>query len=174
MNMVRVGDIFEIPLSGNRKTYGQYVYKDKKQGPLIQVFDCIINSEIHFDKDFINKGHLFPPIITGLTAAIRVGLWCVVGKSSVINFNYPMFVSSLWDEKTGEVQKWFLWNGDKFIPNGPILPVEYKSFEYLIVWSPYDVVYRIETGEYPFPYGEMINNNKFTPIQKNYGNFSSK
>jgi len=163
----RVGDVFEIPLSDGRKAYGQYVFKDKeKMGPLIQVFDLIIEGEIQPEQvleRLRNAGPLFPPVITGVSAAVRTGLWRVIGRLPVQGFVYPKFVAAFYDEKTGKARRWFLYDGEKYIPLGPELPEEYKQFEYLVVWSPYDVVHRIETGEYPYPYGDLIRYNKFTP-----------
>jgi hypothetical protein len=46
----------------------------------------------------------------------------------VQGFVYPKFISPFWDDKTGKARKWF----------------------------PYNVVYRIETGEYPYLYGNLI------------------
>lgn len=161
--MVSVGDIFEIELKDTYKSYGQYVYKDKKQGPLIQIFDLIIKDGINDVYDLQHVKYLFPPVITGLYAAIKLGLWRTIGKIPVVNFIYPLFVTSFYDEKSGEAYRWFLWDGEKYLDVGKRLPNKYKKLEYLIVWSPYDVITRIETGEYPYPYGDLIRKNKFIP-----------
>jgi hypothetical protein len=77
--MTKIGNIFEIPLKGERKSYGQFVYKDMKQGPLIQVYDLIMKKEISLNiDDLYDVKPLFPPVITGLGAAIRSGLWRVL------------------------------------------------------------------------------------------------
>ncbi len=163
--MIKIGDIFKMPLKNDRIAFGQYVFKDKKQGPLIQVFDFITSdTSLSIDNTMLAK-HLFPPVITGLFAAIRSGLWQVVDNFAVENFVYPKFISAYYDERTGKVIKWFLWDGSNYIPIGPRLNEEQKQLEYLVVWSPYDITYRIETGKYPYPYGELIRNNKFTPRQ---------
>ncbi len=165
--MVKVGDIFEIRLEDERKAYGQFVFKDKKQGPLVQIFNLIANEGDNFTPDEIKKsGDRFPPVITGLQAAIRAGLWRVIGKLPIVEFSYPRFVSAYYDEKTGEAYRWFVWDGEKTIQIGKELPIEYKGLEYRVVWSPYDVTYRIESGEYPYPYGDLIKYNRFTPRDK--------
>jgi len=162
--MVRIGDVFEIPLSDGRRAYGQYVFKDK-MGPLIQIFDLI--SENRIDIDSIKRAQpLFPPVITGLRAAIRTRMWTIIGRFAVEGFKYPGFIGALYDEKTGEARMWYFWNGEKDIQIGEKLPEEYKSLEYLVVWSPYDVIGRIETGIYPFPYGDLIKHNSFVPQTK--------
>ncbi len=162
--LVNVGDLFEITLSDKRKAIGHYVHWDEKYGPFIQVYDYIRNKEDLNIEEVINTGYLFPPIITGLKAAVRSGLWSVVGKKPITEFRYPKFLRSHWNDKTGVVRNWFLFDGVNTFSLGPVLPEEYKKLEYLVVWSPYDVIYRIETGKIPFPFGEMIRNNKFTPL----------
>jgi hypothetical protein len=159
--MVKIGDIFEIPISNNQKGYAQYIIKDK-MGPIIQVFACIALTRPKVDH-VLNSGPLFPPIITGLSAAVKSGLWTKIENVQLKNIKYPGFVSTLYDQKTGEANIWFYWDGNKSIRLGTELQDEFKNKEYLMVWDPHDVVHRIETGEYPFPYKELILFNKFTP-----------
>jgi hypothetical protein len=165
---MRIGDLFDIPLSGGRVAIGHFVYWDKNNGPFIQVFDYFVPKEKLNIEDAVQNEYLFPPIITGLNAAIRVGLWHKIGKKPVLDFKYPGFISCYWDEKTGEVYKWFLINGIEEKSLGLLLSEEFKSLEFLAVWSPYQIIERIETGIIPFPFGEMIKYNKFTPV--NQGN----
>lgn len=161
-----MGDLFEIPLSKNRKAFGHYAFADKKQGPLIQEYDLIIPELIFLDLGEILKTSLrFPPIITGVSAAVRNGMWKIFAYSPIKDFEYPPFVRTLWDGMTGKAGMWFLWDGVREKKLGWKLPNKYKHLEYLMGWSPFDVVRRIETGEYPFPYKELIMNNRFTPKQ---------
>lgn len=162
--MVKVGDLFKITLSNGRCAIGHYVFRDKNNGPFIQVFNYIADKEDLNLEKAIQSEYMFPPVITGLGAAIKAGLWQIVGKKKVDNFVYPKFISTFWNDKTGEITNWFLYDGSSYERLGSILPVEYKNLEYLVVWSPYDIIDRIETGEVPFPYGDMIKNNRFTPI----------
>jgi hypothetical protein len=164
--MVKVGDLFEITLSNERCAIGHFVYRDKNNGPFIQVFNYIADKKDFNLEKAIQAKYIFPPVITGLGAAIRTGLWQIVGKKPVNDFVYPKFISTFWNDKTGEVTNWFLYDGSSYEKLGPILPVEYKNLEYLVVWSPYDINYRIETGEIPFPYGDLIKNNRFTPLTR--------
>jgi len=163
MIMTKIGDVFEIPLSDGRKAYGQLVFRDKKNGPLIIIFNKITKESILDVKELINIKPLFPPVITGLNAAIRTGMWRIIGKFPINDFVYPKFVNSDWNQKSGKAIMWYVWDGEKDTKIGPFLPDELKNLEFLVVWSPYDVVYRIETGEYPSPYGDLIKFNKFSP-----------
>lgn len=161
---MKLGDIVEIPLSNGRKAYGQYVFWDKNMGPLLQIFDLIVVSNHTIDLEEIeNAKPLFPPVITGLFAAVKSGLWKVVGNLPIRGFEYPGFISTFYDDKTGKARTWFLWNGSESIRLGDRLPEKYKNMEYLVIWSPFDVADRIETGEYPYPYGDLIRFNKFKP-----------
>lgn len=158
---VKIGDIFEIPISDNRKAFGQYVYFDQQQGPLIQIFDYILKDDEKVDLNkIVESKKLFPPIITGLFAAIRAKLWKVVGNKDIENFVYPGFVSTLRKPKTNEATIWFYWNGSESIRLGRELSKEYKEKEYLAIHSPYDIPERIETGKNP--YEEIIMTNKFS------------
>ncbi len=40
--MPKVGDIFEVSLQKKSKVYGQYVFLDKEQGPLVQIFSILL------------------------------------------------------------------------------------------------------------------------------------
>jgi hypothetical protein len=161
---VKVGDIFEIPLSGGKKAFGHYVFEDLKKGPLIQVYDLIVNESEEVDVDaLMRKPALFPPVITGLFAAIRTGMWKVIVNTPVKKFKYPGFVNTFWDEKTGKARIWFLWDGKKETKLGWELPDKYKKLEFLVGWSPHSVVERIETGIMPYPYKDLIENNEYDP-----------
>jgi hypothetical protein len=159
---LRVGDILGIPLSDGRTAFGQYMHWDKKMGPLVQIFDLVTVHEIQ-PEQLENAEPLFPPIFTGLFAAVRTGFWKVIGHRNIVDFIYPEFVSTFYDEKTGKARLWFLWDGEHSTRIGYKLPPEYKQLEYLVVWDPHDIVARIETGEYPYPYGDLIQNNSFQP-----------
>lgn len=166
---VRVGDVFEIPLSNERKTFGQYVFKDIKTGPLILVFDLIAEAaalpEVSLER-LRSAVPLFPPIFADVYGAVRRGLWPVVGRMTIEGFVYEPFISTFHDPRTGRAAIWFLWDGEKSIRIGWDLPEECKKLEYLVIWSPHDVVERIETGRIPYPYGDLVQHNKYTPTMQ--------
>jgi hypothetical protein len=148
----KVGDVFEIPLSDGRKAYGQYMFQDKKVGPLIQVFDLITEGDAQSNQvlsQLKDAGFLFPPVVTGLFAAIRTSLWKIIGHMPVTKFAYPKFVSTMHE---GYQQRglWFLWDGKTWVELGHELAEEYKESEFLVVWDPHDIAHRIETGENPY------------------------
>ena len=148
---VKIGDVIEIPLPDGRKAYGQYVFRDEKAGPLIQVFDLIVKDKASLAQIRYAKP-LFPPIVTGLDAAIRAGLWRIVGNMAVENFVYPKFIDPLYDSKADKVRTWYLWDGKKYHNLGRQLPNEYKHLEQLVGWDPNNIAKRIITGENPYDY----------------------
>ena len=131
-------------------------------GPIIQVFDLVSEGHVPIE-EILRSKLLFPHVITGLFAAIRDQMWKVIGHSPVRDFIQPEFVSAVYDERTGEAKRWSLWDGEKFKEIGSELTPEYARLEYLVVWSPTNIVRRIETGEMPFPYADLIKHNKYTP-----------
>jgi hypothetical protein len=164
--MVRVGDVIEIPLSTGYKAFAHFVHRGK-MGLMIRVYDFFTKEDIDIQV-LRDVPQLFPPVITGLTAALRIGLWKKIGKIPVCEFVHPKFVSTLFGLKEGKTvaTTWYLYDGEKDYRIGPVLPDEFKQLEFLVVWSPYDVVSRIETGEIPFPYRELIECNEYTPRAK--------
>ena len=164
MTKPKLGDIFKIPLSDGKMAYGRYLFYSK-MGPIIEVFDFISHGDASMDDLSLGK-LLFPPVITGLFAALRDHMWNVIGNRRVIDFVQPKFVSASYDRTTGAVRKWSLWDGESFTSIGDYLPSEYKELEFLVVWNPINVVRRIETGEMPFPYADLIKYNKYTPRPK--------
>jgi len=147
---LRVGSVFSIPLSDGRVAYGWYVHADNRKGPMIQVFDLILESDEEIDPlELANAGFMFPPMVTGLKAAIRTGLWKIVGYIPVEGFVPPLFIACYWDQKTGVAYRWFLWDGDKHVNLGGKLPDKYRKLELDIVWDPHAVAERILNGYHP-------------------------
>ncbi len=158
-----VGDIVRIPLTHGRWGYCQFVHADPKFGPLIQVFDLITDAPISAPEEVASAQPLFPPVITGLFAAVSRGGWTVIGQLPVKDFKYHGFVSTFYDQNSGRAAIWFLWDGSDSIRLGDRIPPQHRGKEYLVVWDPSDVAARIETGEYPFPYGDLLKYGYFVP-----------
>lgn len=144
---VKVGDIIEIPLSDGRKAYGQYVFKDEKQGPLLQVFNLITKDRPELEV-ILNSELLFPPVFTGLMAAVHRGLWTVIGYKEVENFIYPNFIAHAHDKSVTNAP-YYLWDGKEYKLLGKELPEEFNKLEQLVVWNPPMVTERIESGKIP-------------------------
>jgi hypothetical protein len=148
---VRVGDVFEIPLSNGERAFGHYMRSDR-MGPLIQVYDIIMagdESGTEILERLRSAERLFPPIYTGLGAAVRTGLWRVIGRLPTAGFERPAFVS-VHHEGFRPIGPWYYRCGEEMTRLGERLLDEYKQLEFLAVWSPHDVAHRIETGENPY------------------------
>ena len=164
MKRPKLGDIFIIPVDHGKYAYGQFIFISK-MGPIVQIFKKISIGEINLD-ELLLSDLLFQPVIVGLYAAIKEGLWNIVGNRSVITNEHPKFLTTNWSEKTGKAGMWAIWDGEKYYDIGHELPDQYKNYEYLIIWPPQMITERIRTGKTPFPYGDLIQNNEFTPIKK--------
>lgn len=150
---VQIGDVFEIPLSDGRKAFGQYVYRDEQKGPIVRIFDVVVENDMELDICSLeNAGLLFPPVITGVFAAVRTGLWQKVGNLPSDDFQYQNFISRVYDPNGTLRGPWFLWNGEHSRELGYDLPPEYRNLEFLIVWNPINLTRRIETGENYYTY----------------------
>ena len=67
---IRVGDIIEIPLPGNKKAFAHYLHKDS-WGNIIGVFDYIVPSEKNISVESLQgKQFLFPPIIARINSGM--------------------------------------------------------------------------------------------------------
>jgi hypothetical protein len=158
---IKIGDILEIPLLDNKKTFAHYIYKSKIYIDLIQVHNYIVDSEIEFNpEDFSHSKPLFPPLFTSLKRAIKICRWKIVGNIPVENSIKASFVSTLYS-KSGNAGNWFLYNftanDEGSINIGKVLPEKYKHLEYLAIYSPENIVKRISTGVKPFE--KLINTN---------------
>jgi len=171
---LQTGDIILIPLSNSQAALGQLVMLDLRPdaplNPLLRVVKGVYDLK-DFDLDKIDlTDELFPPIITGVGGAVKTGYWYNVGNKPVDEFIFPKFVSTNYNQDTGEARGWWLNDGTGSYQIGKVLPDEYKKLEYRVVLSPADVAERIITGEVSWPYGDLIRYNKFTPKKDSNSN----
>jgi hypothetical protein len=134
------------------------------------VYDVILNNNEDLDLSALKDvKDMFQPIFVGISAAVRSGLWKVVGFLAVENFIYQGFLWPTWDGNPPVVYHWSFWDGKKQIDLGAKLPDEYKKYEYIGGFAAPDVAKRIETGEESFVKkliaGEIKGNNSI-PTQK--------
>ena len=143
----KVGDIIEIPLGKGKYGYCQYMFYDKENGPLIQVYNLIDDGNSTIET-ILKCKPLFPPMMTGIGAAVQKLNWEIIGQCEVENFNYPTFRSTIGDFLDVNAV-WFLYDGSSEKRVSP-LPKNAWNYELGIVWSPYDVVDRILTGKHEY------------------------
>jgi Immunity protein 26 len=148
--LIKIGDVFEIPLSNGRVYYGQYV--DNNKGPIVRIFDYFTDKGEKPDLENIDTSKLlFPPVHVGIKDPIRAKMWNVVGRLPLDNYQFAGYLSNYTEVPTSpeegvRVKKWFFWNGEKSIDLGERLPDEYQRYEGGGVYSAGLIVERIETG----------------------------
>lgn len=148
---LRVGSILEIPISDGCRAFGRYLHRDAQQGQILQVYDVILKGNESINTESLkNAKNLFSPVFVGISAALRAGLWRIVGYLPVENFTYPGFLSAHWSGEPLVVNRWFFWDGTHYISLGKKLPEEYKKYEYIGGYAAQDIAKRIETGEESF------------------------
>jgi len=150
-NKIQIGDIIEMPLPNGSKAYAQFVKKDK-WGDVVIIYDLFTaKGDTVSVNDVIKRNVLIGPVIT----RIKVGIdnsqfnWKVLAKSDIPKFESINFI---WKEGGYGAKniktKWYLYNGIENKMIGERLPQEYKSFEYLVSYSPGALVDRIIGNDY--------------------------
>jgi len=118
---------------------------------MLQVFDFFLKEGETLDLELLrNAKDLFKPIFVGLTAAVSMGWWKIIGYLPVENFTYPGFLAAHWSGEPPLVYRWFFWDGAKSTALGSKLPEKYKDHEYIGGYAAPDIAKRIETGEESF------------------------
>lgn len=159
----KIGDVFEIPLSDGRKTYGQYV--DDNGGNIIRIFNYSTSHNERPDLSRIDKSDLlFPPIHTSIDFAIKNCGWKIVGKLSIDGYVYKGFLNHSEvlpmpkDRRDPiRIKSWALWDGKKWIELGERLSEKYQKYESGAIFPPDLIVKRIETGFNMFEYPKKHN-----------------
>lgn len=143
-----MGDIYKIPITKMKHAYAQYCHEDNF-GYMIKFFNLITAEDLDLT-EIINLDLMFPPIYVGIFPALREGGWIKIGNLEVKNFKVPRFKSGLPD-RYGNVNNWWLIDGEKEISLGKKLPEKYKNLEHKAGWSYHDVVKRIKNkGKIPY------------------------
>lgn len=149
--ITKVGDIFEVSLTGCKKAYAQLTIRSRNEGDLLQVFDYIVPQEKQVDiLKVVDCRLLFPPMFTSVIVGIKQGLWRKIGNHPVKQVIYPDRLYTLWKSATGEASNWLLVLKDERISLGWRLPEKYKNLDFAALYSPDLIIKRIETGERPY------------------------
>ena len=147
--VIKSGDIFQSDLSGDKKVYFQFLYKDDSYlaGHLIRAFsftqkdyktlDEIVNNPIAF--------YGFTRVFEGL----KEGYWIKLGNNPIERtFEPPMFKTTI--DTRHYVQKsynWHIWKGDfaKAVKIGEMTD-EYRGLPDSVIVSPESIVEWLEAG----------------------------
>jgi hypothetical protein len=160
---LKIGDLFEIPLSDGRKAYGQFVYEN--MGSIIRIFDYFTSRDEEADLNKIDTSKLlFPPIHAGIHLALKLKMWKIIGRlpyddyvfKGFLNYNEVLPLPADRKEPV-RIKSWALWDGKKSIPLGEKLPEEYQHYEDVGIYPPDFITKRIETGWDMFQYPKKHN-----------------
>lgn len=161
-----IGDIFEIPLPGDRKRYMQFIIVDSSQlgAWTVRVFkkeysiedqpsiDSIIDDRVDF---YMNT--------RALGVGILEGLWSRYGKSDNLG-NLNKVVFRCYHDGLGfSPSRWWVWKAAQPVKRYKILPLWYLSAAEGSMSPPYGVVHRIVTGRW-FPFTNLYDDYKTAPL----------
>lgn len=158
--IIRIGDIFSVPVNTETKKYFQYVSNDLTQlnSEVIRAFKSefsigdspklieVVNDEVDFYAHCVIKW------------GIKMSLWEKVGNAPMFGELNPLFrgtndYGSRPGEQVAISENWYVWhiNDDKFKRIGK-LTGDYQKAEIGVVVTPVDVVNRMRSGKYNFVY----------------------
>lgn len=139
-----IGNVYQLPLPDGRFAFAQYLQWSESDGPLVQVYDLILDRELRSLAELNEARALFPPVFVSLATCTRSGRWKRVGTRPVPEFEFPTF-RAIDVFKPGTYEGWSLWDGYevKFIGK---LPRDLRSLEVLFVWGCEGLEERIATG----------------------------
>ncbi len=106
----KLGDIVEIPLPDNGAGYAQYTHKHNRYGALLRVFQ--IREKVTNIAELSNASHQFTTFFP-LGAAVNRGVVSIVGSLPIkVEFKiFPIFRAGV-ANASGEVEVWWLWDGE--------------------------------------------------------------
>jgi hypothetical protein len=148
MKKPKIGDIIEIPTKIGL-AYAQYTHDHPRRGALLRVFDQIFESR-PADWERVSQGVVRYPVFFPLTAAVRRGIFEIVGHSEVTGANkiFPLFRDGVPEPGTTKVSRWWLWDGEKDWWVGELTP-EQGKLPIDGIWTDLLLVERIEGGWVP-------------------------
>ena len=155
---IKLGDIFEVKLTDNKKQYFQFIGNDtsmlnssvirafKGKHPRGTSFEAkqVIGDEIQF------HAHVF------IRSGIKMALWSKVGNAAVADTDALLFRNS---DDYGNPQikisnNWYIWKiNEPFVYVGE-LKEKYRNAEIGVVVTPSDIVIRMQIERYDFVYPE--------------------
>lgn len=155
--VVKIGDIFCAKIDEEYKVYFQYVCDDLSQlnSRVIRVFskkydidetpklEDVVQTEIAFYAHVVIKW------------GIQNGLWSKVGNVKFTDTVDVLFRCSndFGAKPPVEISySWRIWRVNEPFNEIGVLSKEYQNAELGPIWPPYEIINRIRTGKYSFPY----------------------
>lgn len=161
-----IGDIFEIPLPGDRKRYMQFILVDSSQlgAWTVRVFkkEYSIDNQPSIDSIIEDRVDFYMNT-RALGIGILEGLWSRYGKSDNLG-NLNKVVFRYYHDGLGfSPSRWWVWKAAQPVKRYKILPLWYLSAAEGSMSPPYGVVHRIVTGRW-FPFTNLYDDYKTAPL----------
>lgn len=152
----RIGDVFSVKLDSGTKRYFQFVANDVTQlnSDVIRAFRKAYPVDASPDLTVVVGGEVEFYAHTMVNLGIRMGCWEKVGRAAEVGEVDVLFRNSddSGDPHAKISHKWYVWRiNQPFVYVGK-LEGERKKAEIGIVLNPRDIVDRMQTGQYRFPY----------------------
>lgn len=154
----KIGDIFELALQNDQKSYVQYIGNDKTQlnSDVIRVFKSRYSREEKVSLKAIVQDQVELYLhVTGVEFGVDDHTWTWFGHVEDLGSLHGIFFKGSYDYGNPEIKKserWYAWE-----LNGPMVPfnemkIESTTVNMGVVMRPKDVRAFMETGKLPFFY----------------------
>lgn len=160
--ITRIGDVFEVNISPERKKYFQLIAFDLAQlnSDVIRVFKKEYSTLASPECNEIVMGEVEFYAHTFARTGIKLGFWKKagnvnrVGETEKILFRGTEdYATLIGNEPVAVSNNWYVWRlGDKQYTEVGILQGENRNAEVGLVFDPASIVHRVRTGEYPYTY----------------------
>ena len=150
----KIGDVFEVKISETEKRYIQYIVSDMTQlnSDVIRAFrkkysidsnpsiEEIVNDEVEFYAHCATK------------LGIKMGCWTLYGNSQNVGEINSILFRCTSDHGGGISEKWYVWHINEDYKDVGKLEGKNCKAEIGVVFPPYLIVGRLQTGIYEMVY----------------------
>ncbi|MFK3799582.1 MULTISPECIES: hypothetical protein [unclassified Pseudomonas] len=145
--MLKRGDVFSIEVKAG-KAYFQYVEKLPSFGPLIRVLPGVFSASPDFDVLVPSPSNFW--VFFPISAALKNRVIDKIGNYPLPDHSKtkPVFRTGMVDPRTGRVEKWWFWDGEKSWEVGQISDDE-RKLPIRGVWNDTLLIQRINEGWLP-------------------------
>ena len=153
----KVGDVFALDISKDKKKYFQYIGNDLTQlnSDVIRAFTEVYPLDSEEDVAKIVQGVVDFYAHCTINLGLRMNLWQLVGHSPNIGSLANIQFRDTSDYGNRSIKKstnWWIWNMNEEQRFVGALEEPFQRAEIGLVINPNSLVHRFKTGEYDFPY----------------------
>ena len=146
--VLKIGDVFCIPLLDDKYAYCQYVYESASKASMIRVSNKISTKPMTVEELGDFNELLFEPVFAFLRDAVKDNNWFRIGNLNFNNFKIPTLKSCWYINETKQSVIFRLVNGNNFtiVDQVDILDPLYKNLEYDSIYVGESIEFRIRKG----------------------------